>query len=195
MIENKTIGVTIIVLLVAVLIVSIVGIQQRSVTAAVSSASAGMSTEGFSSAEEMMAAHHGGASASQSSGSSAGCGGVPQQQDMNSGVAIINGEKTKYGLTYDNAGYEKLVEAAKTIQLSAEQTQKIIGLDAQIPCCGFKELQASGNCECGHHQAIYGVAKLLTSKNYSREEIQSEMNKWKTIFYPAGVSSSAGACA
>lgn len=196
MIENKTIGVVIIVLLVAVLIVSIVGVQQRSVTGAVASgATGGMSTGGFSSYDEMMKAHHGGSSASQQSSSSAGCGGVPQQTDMNSGVAVTNGEKTKYGLTYDNAGYEKLVEAAKTIQLTQEQTQKIVGLDAQIPCCGFKDLQASGNCECGHHQALYGLAKILASKDYSRSEIQSEMNKWKTIFYPnSGGSSNTGAC-
>ncbi len=145
-----------------------------------------MSSEGFSSYEEMMAAHHGGAT---SGSDSAGCGGVAEGVGKN----IYEGQTSDYGITYDNAGYQQLLSDAKNIALDAEKTKLIVGLNIEIPCCGVKTLQASGNCECGHHVAMHGLAKLMASKGYAREQIQSELNKWKIVFYPEG-SSGTGGC-
>ncbi len=146
----------------------------------------GMDSQGFNSYEEMMEAHHGGSEASTGVG---GCGQEPAPHDS---AIVGTGEKSNYDVTYDQAGYNLLLGYAKSVNLNSEQTKKIVGLNAEIPCCGFKTLQAEGNCECGHHVALYGLAKLLASKNYSRENIQMEMDKWKQIFYPNGNPGTGG---
>lgn len=183
--SRNVIGIGLVALFAALLVVSVVWVAKPASTAAPT----GMSTDGFSSYEEMMAAHHGGGAAQASS--EGGCGGVPQPHE---GVSATAGAMSEYGITYDNAGYEQLLKAAKDVSLSAEQTSTIVGLDVQIPCCGFTTLQASGNCECGHHVALYGLAKLLASKGYDRAKIQDEINKWKPVFYPEGSSGNTGGC-
>ena len=140
--------------------------------------------QGFSSYEEMMAAHHGGASAADS-----GCG----MESGPSQSAFATGELTGYGVTLDNKGYQQLLEYSK-ISLDSAQQKKIVGLDIEMPCCGFQKIQATGNCECGHHVALVGLAKLLASKGYESDAIQKELDVWKNIFYPNGVDSGAGAC-
>lgn len=147
---------------------------------------AGGDYQGFSSYEEMMEAHHGGSEAST------GVGGCGQETAPHDSAIVGTGEKSDYGITYDQAGYNLLLGYAKSVNLNSAQTKKIVGLNAEIPCCGFKILQAEGNCECGHHVALYGLAKLLASKDYSRENIQMEMDKWKQIFYPNGNPGTGG---
>ncbi len=148
------------------------------------------STDGFSSYEEMMKAHHPDQGAA---GAATGdCGGVPSSS--HDGVSATNGEMSAYGVTYDNAGYEQLLAAANSVTLNSGQTKSIVGLDITLPCCGVRTLQASGNCECGHHVAMFGLAKLMTSKSYTRDQIQAELDKWKQIFYPEGGSANTGGC-
>ncbi len=212
--SKKIIGIVVALVLVAALALVIVFARQP-VTGAVStsapvSSEGAMSSEGFSSNEEMMAAHHPDqAKAAQNQGfnsyeemmaahhggseggsDSSGCGGVA----TGSAQAEFAGQSSDYGVTYDDAGYQKLLGYAKSINLDAAQTKLIVGLDIQIPCCGVKTLQASNNCECGHHVSMFGLAKLLASKGYDRNEIQSELDKWKLVFYPAGASSGTGDC-
>ena len=190
--NNKIIGILVMFALIIALGFTIVFAgRNKTITGAVSAGSSSMSSEGFSSNEEMMAAHHPN-QAQKSSDSTGSCGGVAENSN---GVSQkFAGEKSAYGITYDNAGYEQLLDAAKNVKLSSEQTKLIVGFDVQMPCCEFKMLQASGNCECGHHVALYGLSKLLVSQGYAHEQIQSEINKWKLVFYPAGSSSSAGGC-
>lgn len=147
--------------------------------------------DGFSSYDEMMKAHH---PDQQASGGSAdgGCGGVPT--GGHESPVVGSGEMSSYDITYDNAGYDKLLEAAKTISLNKEQTKLIVGRNIELSCCGVKMLQASGNCECGHHVALFGLAKLLASKGYTAEDIQSEIDKWKLVFFPEGGSGNTGGC-
>lgn len=141
--------------------------------------------QGYNTYEEMMEAHHGsGASAS----SEDGCGGVAS----GTGKAEFAGQTSDYGITYDDAGYEQLLGMAKSINPTKEQEKVFVGLDILLPCCGVKLLQASNNCECGHHVAMFGLAKMLAQKDYSREQIQDELNKWKQVFYPGGASGTGG---
>jgi len=142
--------------------------------------------QGFNSYEEMMEAHHGG------NADSSGVGGCGPEVNSHDAPVSGTGEKLEYGLTYDQAGYNQLLGYAKSINLDNEQTNKIVGLNVEIPCCGFKTLQAEGNCECGHHVAMYGLAKLLVSKGYSRDKIQVELNKWGQLFYPNGNPGTGG---
>ena len=159
----------------------------KSNSALTGAATASMSSEGFASQEEMMEAHHG----KKSTSSSGGCGGVAESS---SSTAEFIGQESEYGVTYDDEGYAKLVEAATTVELSTEQTETIVGLDVQLSCCGFKTLQASGNCQCGHHVALHGLAKLMASKGYDNDQIQVEIDKWKEIFFPDGGAGNTGGC-
>lgn len=135
---------------------------------------------GYSSYEEMMAAHHGG-------GGQGGCG-------MDSGVqaSAATGELTSYGITMDSAGYEQLLDFAANTTLTAEQMRTIVGLNVLLPCCGFAKLQATDNCECGHHVALFGLAKLLASKGWNKAAIQTEIDSWKVLFFPEGGAGPGG---
>lgn len=189
--SNKVIGIVVVLGLVVALAFTVI-YAGRGTTAAVvagQSGAGGMSTDGFSSNEEMMKAHH--PAGADSDAGSDGCGGVPSSHDS---PVVGSGEKSEYGITYDNAGYEQLLAVANSITLNSAQTKNIVGLDITLPCCGVRTLQASGNCECGHHVAMFGLAKLMISKEYGRDQIQAELNKWKQIFYPEGGSANTGGC-
>ncbi len=122
--------------------------------------------EGYSSYEEMMAAHHGSGATQQ------GC----------SGVSVKSGEMAEYGISFDNAGFEKMLEYEKTVKLTTQdQVDNVVGLDVRIDCCGFEKILPSGNCACGHHLALIGLAKYLAVKNYDKQYIQTEVNKWRNI--------------
>ncbi len=183
--NDKTVGIIVLVILLGSLGGIVYWSKKPGVTGAAVSGSSG-DYDGYSSYEEMMAAHHGGGAASGSSDSS-GCG-------MESAPSSDKpGPMTSYGITRDGVGYQKLLEYAGSVQLTAAQTQTIVGLDVQIPCCGFTTLQASDNCQCGHHVALYGLAKLLASKGWAKTDIQAEINEWKDVFYPNG-QTGAGGC-
>lgn len=156
-------------------------LTEKSVTGsalAPSSANAG-DYEGYGSYEEMMAAHHGGSGGEPSHEGLGGCGG-----ESGSTTTSKPGNKTSYGLTYDNAGYEQLIGYASSIKLSADQKKTITGLNVQMPCCGYAQLDPDNNCGCGHHIASLGLANLLVSKGWSKNAMQTEMNKWIELFYP-----------
>ncbi len=187
--NSKAIGIGIVIGLLVALGFTIVYTGKTSGTTGAATAGSGMSTEEFSSYEEMMAAHHPGQAASAQSED--GCGGVASGTGAKASFA---GTLSEYGLAYDDTGYQQLLTAAKNVQLTPAQTNLIVGLDIRIPCCEVTTLQATDNCECGHHVAMYGLAKLLASKGYERDTIQSELNKWKEVFYPGGGSGNTGGC-
>ncbi len=167
-IKSSTISIGIIVVLVGiigVLMFQQYGQPKASITG--NSVSSG-NYEGFSSYEEMMEAHHGSGAAAQGGGCS--------------GVSVTNGEMSEYGISYDQSGFERLLEYNSEISLSEEQAKSVIGLDVRIDCCGFDKIQASGNCACGHHLALYGLAKFLAGEGHDRDYIQGEIDKWKDIY-------------
>ncbi|MBI4155334.1 hypothetical protein HY498_04580 [Candidatus Woesearchaeota archaeon] len=181
---SKRTGVSIVVVLVAILVFSVYWISKPK-DVEITGAAAGP-YQGFNSYEEMMEAHHG-------KDAGQGVGGCDQEAALSHDLPVIGtGDKSEYGVTYDQAGYNQLMGYAQSIQLNSEQTKNIVGLNVEIPCCGFRTLQAKDNCECGHHIALYGLAKLLSSKNYSREQIQSEIDKWKSVFFPNGQGNTGG---
>lgn len=92
-----------------------------------------------------------------------------------------------YGISFNTSGYNLLLEYEKSIQLDTLIYQeKLVNLDVLIPCCGFEKIQEdySQNCQCGHHLALYGLAKYLAQQNYQRAEIQKAINDWKHYFFP-----------
>jgi len=183
---SKKTGVGIVIVLVAILVFSVYWISKPKGVEITGAATGPY--QGFNSYEEMMEAHHG-----KDAGQSQGVGGCGQEVAPSHDSPVIGtGEKSEYGITYDQAGYNQLMSYAQSVQLNSEQTKKTVGLNVEIPCCSFKTLQAKDNCECGHHVALYGLAKLLSSKNYSREQIQGEIDKWKFVFFPNGQGNTGG---
>ncbi|HLD49130.1 MAG TPA: hypothetical protein VJB11_02100 [archaeon] len=103
------------------------------------------------------------------------------------------GTQTEYGVAFTQEGYNQLLNDEKTIKLDSEQLKSYVGLDVLLPqCCAFQFLQASGNCECGHHLALSGLAKRMITKGYDKQNVQKEIDKWKEFFYPSGASASTG---
>ncbi|MEK6875015.1 MAG: hypothetical protein AABX52_04680 [Nanoarchaeota archaeon] len=185
--NKKIIGIVVLLFLVGSLIFTVIWAGRQEASDAVvlktQQGNAGdMSTEGFSSNEEMMKTHH--PKLSEMDGP--GCGGIDD--------AKATGEMTEYGITMDTAGYDQLLKDAKEIIPTLAQERIFVGLDVELPCCGVKQLQAKDNCECGHHVAMFGLAKLMTTKGYNSSQIQQELELWKKIFYPQGTQSATGAC-
>lgn len=115
----------------------------------------------------------------------------------------LQGIGPELGITYDTKGYKMLLNYYKTIKLSANESKQVAGIDVTLPCCGFKAILTSkdgtsdfeNSCHCGHHDAMYGLAKYMVQKGYSREDMQKEENAWKEVFFPASGGSNLGGCA
>ncbi len=114
------------------------------------------------------------------------------------------GSLLTYGVTFDNAGYEKLLGYYNTItlgSLTAEQKQRFIRVGTRErtgcgPCCGIQNgpaLDANGNsrCGCGHIYALIGLMKHIVKNygdSYTDDQIFSEIVKWKKLFFPGQVA-------
>lgn len=98
-----------------------------------------------------------------------------------------NGAGKVTGLSLNTDGYNKLLGYDQTIQLSSSQKQQYAGFDVFIPCCGFKLTSTDENqdCRCGHHIALAGLIKYGLTNGASRADIQTEINQWKPVFFPA----------
>lgn len=124
--------------------------------------------------------------------STGGTNGAQMQQAQGAGV-----------LPYNQAGYEQMLQHYKAIKLDNAQSKTVAGLDVELPCCGFKDILTNsdgtanfaGSCHCGHHDAMYGLAKYMVSNGYGRNEIQKELNAWKGVFFPSQGSGNLGGCA
>lgn len=104
---------------------------------------------------------------------------------------IMEAEPSTVGIPYNEQGYKQLLGYDNAIQLDAAEKSNYVGLNIALPCCGFQALQAEGNCQCGHHVAMSGLAKYMIQKGYDIAEVQAELDKWKEVFYP-GSSNGGG---
>ena len=106
-------------------------------------------------------------------------------------------------LPYTQEGYNQMLQYYKSIKLDTAQSKAVAGLDVELPCCGFQEIQANsdgtanfdGSCHCGHHDSMYGLAKYMVSNGYNRGDIQKELDVWKSVFFPTQGSGNLGGCA
>jgi len=113
------------------------------------------------------------------------------------------GVSPQLGITYDMQGYDKMLNYYNTIDLTGEQGKIVAGLNVELPCCGFTNILTNSDgtanfadsCHCGHHDAMYGLAKYMVQNGYSREEIQKELNAWKEVFFPTQGGGNLGGCA
>jgi hypothetical protein len=97
-----------------------------------------------------------------------------------------DGTATEYGVLFSSEGYQALLSWHSQYQVSAEAAGSFEALDVSLPCCGFEHPLAdeSKNCGCGHHQALYGLAKRLLSTGYGGDQVQAEVTRWAAYFFP-----------
>jgi hypothetical protein len=107
-------------------------------------------------------------------------GGATQVQQSRSSP-ISSGEKTSYGISFSQQGYEQLIGYQKSITLTQDEQPKYEELIMEIPheCCNG----AIGQCDCGHAVALKGLVKLLLQNDYTDQEIEDEAYKWRQLFF------------
>jgi len=124
------------------------------------------------------------------------------------GVPAIYG--SELGISFDdvsptnqqkaNETIAKLGAFDKQIQLEGDLLQRYINIAGSISCeycCGAEALiftRDTGNykagdaaCGCAHSYAMRGLAKYLLKnhpKEFTDDQILSELGKWKTLFFP-----------
>lgn len=115
----------------------------------------------------------------------------------------ISGMSPQMGIQYNTEGYNALLKYYNTIELSDAESKAVAGLDVELPCCGFQGILKNadgtanfdGSCHCGHHDAMYGLAKYMVQNGYNREQMQNELNVWKEVFFPTTGGGNLGGCA
>lgn len=109
---------------------------------------------------------------------------------------IVPGTMTSYGVTLDNAGYQKLLQYDSSINpgtLASEHQatlKKLLGRDENgkkyipHPCCDG----AISECApCGHGAASRGLIKYLLQQGWSEKDILQEAIVWDKMFFPGQV--------
>lgn len=101
-------------------------------------------------------------------------------------IVPTEGSKSVEGLIFSQQGLEMLVDYSKSIVLTKEREGEFAGFDVKMECCDFSRtvVPESENCQCNHHLADYGLIKLMLIKGYGREQIQAEIYRWNTYFFP-----------
>ena len=98
----------------------------------------------------------------------------------------IEGSPTGYGPTFSTEGYETLLQWNESIRPAAAWADDYARLDIRLSCCGavhpFED--ESQNCGCGHHQALYGLAKQLLDSGSPVTSVQAEIDRWRAFMFP-----------
>lgn len=118
-------------------------------------------------------------------------------------IGAGQGMSPQMGIQYNTQGYNALLNYYSTINLSDAESKAVAGLDVELPCCGFQEILTNSDgtanfvdsCHCGHHNAMYGLAKYMVQNGYNREQMQNELNVWKEVFFPTSGGGNLGGCA
>ena len=93
---------------------------------------------------------------------------------------------TPYGVSFNAEGYQTLLGWHSQYRVTRGKAGSFEMLDVTLPCCGFGQPSAdeSRNCACGHHQALYGLAKRLLGLGYGEGQAQVEIGRWSAYFFP-----------
>ncbi len=101
-------------------------------------------------------------------------------------VIPAEGSPTDYGLRFTPEGYEILRDWNDGIRPDRRWADDYERLDIQLPCCGalhpFED--EAKNCGCGHHQAMYGLAKRLLRNGTRPAAVQDEISRWRAYLFP-----------
>lgn len=124
------------------------------------------------------------------------------------GVPKIYGKEL--GVAYDAVSSANAQKADDTIKklgvldekitLSGNDLKRYIAIAGRISCeycCGVDSIinkDGAAACGCAHSFAMRGLAKYLIQnhpKEFTDDEILSELGKWKTLFFPVQLSQKA----
>jgi hypothetical protein len=96
------------------------------------------------------------------------------------------GQATDYGMAFDLRSYEALVAAYPNLPVNPRWAEAYEQLDVTLPCCTVAHPVAdeTKNCGCGHHQAMYALAKQLLAQGRSTQQVQHELRRWAAYFFP-----------
>ncbi len=131
--------------------------------------------------------------------------GASAQEIIPIGVPAIYG--SELGVSYDDVSVNdpqradaiirKLSVLDQQITLSGADKERYINIGYRLNngiaceyCCGARSVifeNGEPACGCAHSYAMRGVAKYLITKHggeYTDEQIQAEMGKWKVLFFP-----------
>ncbi len=97
-----------------------------------------------------------------------------------------HGSSTGYGPSFAPEGYELLRQWNVGIRPENVWADDYIRLDIALPCCGAARPYAdeAKNCGCGHHQALYGLAKRLLRAGSYPTMVQAEIGRWRAFMFP-----------
>ncbi len=101
-------------------------------------------------------------------------------------IIPAEGSPTSYGVAFNLAGYATLSEWGRSYVVASAWAGDFEALDFTLPCCAFTQASAdeSRNCACGHHVALYGLAKRLLNTGSPRADTQAEIRRWVAYMYP-----------
>ena len=101
-------------------------------------------------------------------------------------VIPAEGAATGYGVAFSKAGYDTLVAWKDQYPVNPAWAADYEALDITLSCCDVAHPFADEkkNCACGHHQALYGLAKKLLTDGLGRDAAQSEVRRWTAYMYP-----------
>ena len=107
-------------------------------------------------------------------------------QQVREEIIPAEGSPTGYGITFSDMGYQTLVAKNRELSIPPERVDDFESLDMSLPCCPFKHPSAdeAKNCQCEHHQALYGLAKWLLQEDYPQDRVQEEVTRWNHYLYP-----------
>ncbi len=107
-------------------------------------------------------------------------------EEVRAEVIPAEGAATNYGVSFSLAGYEALVAWKDQYPVDRLWATDYEALDIVLPCCDVAHPFAdeTKNCTCGHHQALYGLAKKLLTVGMSGAAVQAEVERWTAYMYP-----------
>lgn len=109
------------------------------------------------------------------------------------GVPAVYG--TELSVSFDSVqdSINKLLPYDTGIELQGADLEKYVAVTTSISCeycCGADAISFSDGkpaCGCAHSAAMRGLAKYLIKNHdseFSEEEILTELQKWKSVFFP-----------
>ncbi len=107
-------------------------------------------------------------------------------EDLRAELIPAEGSPTTYGPSFSLEGFEILRQWNTLIRPAPEWADDYARLDIRLPCCGaiHPHRDETQNCGCGHHQAVYGLAKGLLRSGFRVPETQEEIGRWRAFLFP-----------
>ena len=107
-------------------------------------------------------------------------------EDLRLELIPVAASATGYGVSFTPEGYEILTQWNAGIRPNSAWAHDYERIDIRLPCCGaiHPNEDETRNCGCGHHQALYGLAKRLLRAGSQPTVVQAEIARWRAFMFP-----------